>query len=76
MNKPHKRCNAVQSEKGSENTAFMRQEIKFSKVLSKHIELVREELTHLGIEFNLTINNKIDGEVEKLPQNCTNKNIY
>eukprot|EP00560_Eucampia_antarctica_P002894 CAMPEP_0197840184 /NCGR_PEP_ID=MMETSP1437-20131217/45456_1 /TAXON_ID=49252 ORGANISM="Eucampia antarctica, Strain CCMP1452" /NCGR_SAMPLE_ID=MMETSP1437 /ASSEMBLY_ACC=CAM_ASM_001096 /LENGTH=226 /DNA_ID=CAMNT_0043449749 /DNA_START=1145 /DNA_END=1822 /DNA_ORIENTATION=- len=64
MNKPHKRCNAIQSEKGSENTAFMRQEIKFSKVLSKHIELVREELTHLGIEFDLTI--KIRKLMEKL----------
>ena len=51
MNKPHKRCNAIQSEKGVENTAFMRQEIKYSKVLTKHIDLVRDELTYLGIEF-------------------------
>ena len=55
MNKPHKRCNAIQSEKGAENTAFTRQEIKFSKVLTKHIELVREELIYLGVEFDVAL---------------------
>ena len=57
MNKPHKRCNAIQSEKGAENTAFTRQEIKFSKVLTKHINLVHDELTYLGIEFDSTVRN-------------------
>ena len=55
MNQPRTRCNAIQNEVGSENTAFMRQEIKFSKVLTNHIALVRDELIHLGIEFDSTL---------------------
>ena len=64
MHQLHKRCNAIQNEVGSENTAFMRQEIKFSKVLINHIALVRDEPIHLGIEFDSTL--KIRKLMEKL----------
>ena len=42
----------------------MRQEIKYSKVLTKHIDLVRDELTYLQIEFDITL--KIRKLLEKL----------
>ena len=43
---------------------FLRQEIKYSKVLTKHIDLVRDELTYLRIEFDITL--KIRKLMEKL----------
>ena len=39
----HKELNAIQKLTGYEVTSYLKQEIKYSKVLSKHMELVREE---------------------------------
>ena len=52
LHEPHKAPNAIQRETGYRDTAFTNQEIKFSKVLSKHIELVKSELRHLRIIFD------------------------
>ena len=47
INQPCKAPNAIQKQAGYQNISFMRQEIKFSKVLTKHIQLVQSELRHL-----------------------------
>lgn len=51
MNETHNDLNNIQAERRYKYTASRRNEIRFTKVNTKHIELVREELTHLGIVF-------------------------
>ena len=48
----HKDLNAIQKQTGYEITSYGRKEIKFSKVLTKHIELVKEELEHREICYD------------------------
>ena len=74
MNHPHKQYNSIRNEIGSENIASIQQEIKFSKVLTKYITLVPDELIHLGIEFDPTL--KIRKLTEKLRNNHKSEKIY
>ena len=51
----HKDLNAIQKKTGYEITSYRRKEIKFSKVLKKHIELVKEELEHCKICYDASM---------------------
>ena len=46
------RLNVIQKETSYETTAYLRGEIKFSRVLKKHISLVMRELDHRNISFS------------------------
>ena len=48
----HKPFNVIQSQIGYELTTYQRREIRYSKVITKHIALVREELQHREIPFS------------------------
>ena len=51
----------------------MIQEIKYSRILTKHITLVRDELTHLQIEFDPSF--KVRKLVGKLREHYKTKQI-
>ena len=51
----HKDLNAIQKQTGYEITLYKRKEIKFSKVLTKYIELIKEELEHCKICYNASM---------------------
>ena len=48
----HKPFNMIQSQISYELTTYQRHEIRYSKVITKHIDLVREELQHREIPFS------------------------
>ena len=52
MMRPHKELNWIQKMTGYEDTAFVRREIWYSKLRTKHLDLVREELRHRNIEYS------------------------
>ena len=52
LDQPCKAPNAIQKQTGYQDTPFMRLEIKFSKVLTKHIPLLQSELRYLNINFD------------------------
>ena len=47
----HKDINAIQKQTGYKTTSYGKKDMIFSKVLTKHIELVREELEHCTIFY-------------------------
>ena len=50
----HKNLNAIQKQKGYETTSFLKEEIKFSKVITKHMQLVKDELDHRQLTYEIT----------------------
>ena len=52
LNNDHKAENAIQRQTGIDTTAYGRREIKYYRCLTRHINLVRAELTIRGQQFN------------------------
>ena len=52
QNQPNKPLNTIQRMSGIEITPHARREIKYTKCLTKHIDLLRAELTFRGVTFN------------------------
>ena len=52
LDQPCKAPNAIQKQTSYQDTPFMRLEIKFSKVITKHIPLLQSELRYLNIIFD------------------------
>ena len=52
QNQPNKPLNAIQRMSGIEITPHARREIKYTKCLTKHIDLLRAELIFRGVTFN------------------------
>ena len=76
LNKEHKELNNIQKMNGYETTPYLRKKIKFSRVSTQHIMLVKNELNHHAIDHNDDVKTMVLKKKRKENEIATRKNNF